>query len=350
MRCLALASKLREKGEKIAFICRDLPGNLIKRVEMESFPVKILPSPANFASKKIQKPPPHAAWLGVPWEQDAKETQAIVAAESSPRNVLAVDHYAIDARWEAALSGSISTILVIDDLEDRPHSCQVLLNQNLCFERSADPNTTTQELRGPAYALLRPEFSLARHGLDFRNGDIRRVNIFFGGTDPTNETMKALRGILPLVGKELEIDVILGATNPYVRLIQELHSQDPSRFHLRSNVMNMAELLASADIAIGASGTSTWERACLGVPALNTIIADNQRGIAKAAHEAGISVNLGEATVLSEQDYAQAFLKIRSNPNLLRQMSRAGMNLVDGLGTERVVKVLREPKNDYDSI
>ena len=208
----------------------------------------------------------HAAWLGVPWQQDATETLAALG-ETQPAWLI-VDHYALDLRWESILRPRVGKIMVIDDLADRPHDCELLLDQNLYqdMETRYDPlvPATCAKLLGPKYALLRPEFAQARKNLRQRDGQVMRILVFFGGVDPTNETAKAIHALASIADRQFAVDVVVGSGNPHKQQIENLCAEHEG-FHYHCQVDNMAELMAAADLAIGAGGDGDVGAVCCGV-------------------------------------------------------------------------------------
>ena len=215
MRCLTLANELREQGADITLICRKHPGHLFDLIESSKHRLLRLPFAATSATGKLA----HAHWLGATQEEDSKQT--VEALKTIERvDWLVVDHYALDVEWEAAIRSYTKHIMVIDDLADRVHDCDVLLDQNLHraemetrYEKLIPPQC--KKLLGPKYALLRPEFKKARSNLKVRDGSVKRIFVFFGGSDPTNETGKALQAIQQLGRTDIAIDVVVGSTNPH---------------------------------------------------------------------------------------------------------------------------------------
>lgn len=340
MRCLTLADALAREGDQAFFVMRDLPGHLLDLIQRHGHACTLLPAPSGGAQN--EGPPPHAPWLGVPWQVDAKETAAALQKKGS-FDWLVVDLYAVDARWERTLQQPGLQILAIDDLADRPHDCDVLLDQNLqeAPDRYARlvPETTRLCL-GPEHALLRPQFAAARRKLKPRDGSVRRVLVFFGGSDPDNLTERALAALSTLDRSELVIDVVVGASNPRRERIAELcASQRGVNFHF--NLPDLAALTAVADLAIGAAGVTTWERACLGLPALVVTLATNQRPVATCSEASGILRWLGDGHEVSVERLADAVAAALADPAALSEQSRRGMALVDGRGTERVVAAMR---------
>ena len=341
MRCLTLADALRERRAEVHFICRDLPGHLGGVLADQGYPVQWLPAPAAEGAA-LPAHTAHSAWLGAPWELDAEQTQAVLAALGNV-DWLVVDHYALDRAWESRLRPLVQRIMVIDDLADRPHDCNLLLDQNLyegMEQRYAGlVPADCRQLLGPRYALLRPEFRAARAQLRQRDGVVRRMLVFFGGADPTNETAKALRAIQRLERPDIAVDVVVGSANPHRAEIEALCAELPNAsFHCQ--VANMAELMAKADLAIGASGVSTWERASLAVPGLLIAVAENQRRVAEDLAVAGGCLYLGQAETVTV-DHIQQLLKfLCANHFLARAIGVRVSKWVDGHGVERAARLV----------
>ncbi|OLP15643.1 UDP-2,4-diacetamido-2,4,6-trideoxy-beta-L-altropyranose hydrolase [Leptolyngbya sp. 'hensonii'] len=330
MRCLTLAIELRERGHNLTFVCRDLPGNLVALLEARGFPVQVLPAPDHSLALEDS---PYARWLGVPWEVDAAQTQAVIPAET---DWLILDHYGLDARWERRLRSQVGQILVIDDLANRSHDCDLLLDQNFYANQELRYQGLVPAhcrcLLGPQYTLLRSEFLAARQTLQSRAGELHRVLVAFGGSDPTNETAKVLAGIALLQG-EMAVDVVVGQAHPELTAIAQLCSER-SNWTYHCQIDYMAKLMVQADLAIGAGGSTSWERCCLGLPALVAVTAENQLELTADLATWGAIVNLGWADRLTGEDYGQAIRSLTATQ--LSQMSQRGLVLVDGAGCSQV--------------
>lgn len=315
MRCLTLAEELRGSCNEIIFICRELPGNLIGHIETQGFRVFRVPS----------EPETGAA--------DAEQTQKILRNYGLQPDWLIVDHYGLGKQWESALRLLVKRIMVIDDLADREHDCDLLLDQNYYRNleiryRGLVPDHCRQ-LLGPKYALLRQEFKTARRSLRVRDGSVKGIFIFYGGSDPTNETTKALEAIKLLNRPDLTLAVVVGASNPRRESIKELClGMANTKFYCQVN--NMAELMARADLALGAGGTSNWERCYLGLPALITIVAENQRETVEALAEAGIVWNLGWHAKVGVVELVESLKALLNDPDRIREMARRGLALFGG--------------------
>lgn len=342
MRCLTLAEGLRRRGAAVQFICRAHDGNLIALLEQKGFAVHSLPN--TISKPRPDDVDPHESWLGADWETDASQSEAILQRVGKV-DWLIIDHYSLDVRWEARLRHWARRVMVIDDLANRPHDCDVLLDQNfyLHMDRRYDalvPPTCRQFL-GPKYALLREEFT--RHQAAPRgNGTTGRILVYFGATDPTGETLKVLSALERLGPSEREIDVVVGVSNPHAPEIKRLATRI-SRCRVLDYVENMAELIAGADLALGAGGTTTWERCFFGVPSIVISIAQNQEKASADLAEAGYILYLGrhdEVTTDLLYHLLKAFLQSTTWRNTVR---RRCSELVDGRGVGRVLDALLPP-------
>jgi UDP-2,4-diacetamido-2,4,6-trideoxy-beta-L-altropyranose hydrolase len=289
-------------------------------------------------------------WSGIDWKVDVKNTLAVL--DRMPKlSWLLVDHYALDTRWEQQMRPFTGKIMVIDDLADRPHDCDLLLDQNQYtgLERRYDGLVPDhcERLLGPRYALLRPEFAAARKTLRHRDGQVRRIFIFFGGSDLTNETSKALEAIRLLNRSDIAVDVVVGASNPKGDQIREICQRMPNTdFHIQ--VENMAELMAAADLAIGAGGTTTWERCCLGLPSIVLVLADNQREVAEAMSAAGAMKNVGWHADVTSTGLAEALRMALASPDCLNAMSERSLAIMGGPDAALSVECISDRlKNTY---
>lgn len=299
MRCLTLADALRERGASCTFVCRPHPGHLLALIAQRGHQVLALPELQEGAQPN-HNGTAHGHWLGTDWATDVQDTQQALSPQAGgqPLDWLVVDHYALDARWEEALRPQAQSIMVIDDLADRPHACDLMLDQNL-GRKEADyggllkGNTT---LLGPQYALLRPEFaalrvqSLARRQA---NPPLRRLLITMGGVDKDNATGQVLAALQSCnVPADLRVTVVMGPHAPWLAQVQAQAMQMPWPTEVLAGVDNMAQLMAESDLAIGAAGSTSWERCCLGLPTIQVALAQNQEAIAQALSRAGAALML----------------------------------------------------------
>ena len=258
MRCLALAGALRERGAQLRFICRVHNGNLISLLQQKAIPVSVLPTPAINDTTSGED---YAAWLGVTQAEDAEQT--IAALNGGKPDWLVVDHYGLNEEWEKRLRPHVNQLMVIDDLANRHHDCDLLLDQNYSTEgeqRYAGLVPRTSKLLvGPRYALLRPEYAEYRKSLLDRGARVKRVLVFFGGTDPQNMTGMTLDALSNQDLNHLEVDVVVGANNPHRKSIEQQVLDRPLTI-LHKPRTHLADLMAKADLSLGAGGVSTWNR------------------------------------------------------------------------------------------
>lgn len=339
MRCLTLAGGLAGRGAKVSFICRELPGNICGLIEAKGFEVHRLP----YKQTELKAPAGarlYEKWLGVNKLQDAKETIGILAKGPEP-DWLIIDHYSIDIAWESLVRPHTRGIMVIDDLADRGHDCDILLDQNL-FERPQGRydgliNEGCKMLLGPEYMLLRPEFIEARKKTRIRSSRIERILVFFGGSDPTDETAKTLRALNDPVFKDIKIDVVVGGSNARKHDIEDLCSAMPDvSFYCQTDAM--CGLMSEADLAIGACGTTAWERCCLGLPSIVIVTAQNQAEIAANLDRIGAIASLGRSEDVSEGAISKKLLELMRSPEKLKTLSFNAGQITDGSGTEAVIK------------
>ncbi|UQR60754.1 UDP-2,4-diacetamido-2,4,6-trideoxy-beta-L-altropyranose hydrolase [Bradyrhizobium sp. C-145] len=337
-RCLTLANILAEGGTASCFLMRSHAAPLAALVQGDGHAVRLLPDPQVPNLEAATSDRSYAHWLPTTWQQDAEQTfQAM--EEIGSADWLVVDHYSLDANWESACRREGLRILAIDDLADRPHDCEILLDQNLIQQmetRYRDcVSASCAQLLGPRYALLRPEFLEQRRLLTSRSGEIGRILVCFGGSDPTNDTAKALQAIASLGVPEIAVDVVIGQSNPHAELIVQLLGELPcAEVHRAAN--NMAELMRRADLSIGAGGGMSWERCCLGLPAVVVDIAANQVGALTALAKAGAALYLGSSASVTAETLAGAIRSLQEDSACVKVLGEAAFALVDGQGSGRV--------------
>ncbi|MBE0417166.1 MAG: UDP-2,4-diacetamido-2,4,6-trideoxy-beta-L-altropyranose hydrolase [Coriobacteriia bacterium] len=336
VRCLTLAEELRRQGCECVFVCRDLTGARLDAVRERGFALVELPAPEAPASAQSSLPEgvAHAGWLGVDPETDAEQSAEALRRRGGVDR-LVVDHYALDASWESPMRALALRILAIDDLADRPHDCDWLLDQNL----GASPDDYARLTPGRCKLLLGPEYLLLREGFATRRPAAPRpaepprwLLVYFGGSDLTGETPKALEALAGLAASAVypeRIDVILPAEGPLRDRALSIAPSLPGLV-LHDHVEDMPSLMASADLALGAGGTSAWERAYLGLPSLTVIVAENQHVPASALAEAGGSRLLGSSEAVTAEDVERALEEAFAEPEGLARMSAAALRVTCG--------------------
>jgi UDP-2,4-diacetamido-2,4,6-trideoxy-beta-L-altropyranose hydrolase len=346
MRCLTLADALREQGALCTFICRPHVGHLLELIAQRGHKAIALSEPqANFYAPAD---PTHAAWLGASWAEDAEQTKRAMGEQTV--DWLVIDHYALDARWESALRPLAKQLIAIDDLFDRPHDVDLLLNQNILPGSRASyaglVPVACRLLLGPRYALLQGRYRELHDRIPPRGGKIERVLVYFGGVDAANLTGRSLEALLAAGCGNLAIDVVLPVAGLHAESIRSLAARLPDAC-VHDTLPSLAQLMASADLAIGAGGATSWERLCLGLPGLVVTLSDNQLMIAQALQANDLARWLGhhdEVTV----DHLVGALRPLLQEGLAPDWSARCRAAVDGAGVERVVALLA--LNDHTSL
>jgi UDP-2,4-diacetamido-2,4,6-trideoxy-beta-L-altropyranose hydrolase len=343
MRCLTLADALRECGVWCSFVCRPHQGHLLAIIAQRGHHVLPLPELHEDAEPN-RNSTVHTQWLGTDWATDAQDTQNVLSAHAGgePVDWLVVDHYALDVRWEETLRPQAKRIMVIDDLADRPHACNLLLDQTF-GRRAADYHSLAPEccnlLCGSQYALLRPEFAVLREYSLKRRAQpvLKELLITMGGVDKDNLTGDVLRALQHFsLPEDCRVTVVMGQTAPWLKDVQDLASVIPTQTRVLVGVSNMAQLMADSDLAIGAAGATSWERCCLGLPSIMIVVADNQLEVAKRLEEVGAALLCMSDQGLSKQ-LAVLLNALCDDTEQIALLSEAAVKVTDGVGTYAVL-------------
>lgn len=349
MRCLTLADALAAEGADCQFICRAHEANLITFIRSKGYVTHTLPTaPAVGASSTLAAylyasaaDLAHRHWLDATQAQDAEACASILAAHRP--DWLIVDHYALNAPWEHALAPYYRKLMVIDDLADRLHASDLLLDQT--FGRAAADYLplvpdTCRLLCGSQYALLRPEFAALRsYSLQRRaQPALRELLITMGGIDKDNATGQVLQALHTcLLPADCRITVVMGASAPWLDEVRKQAQDMPWPTRVMVGVSDMAQLMTDCDLAIGAAGATSWERCCLGVPTIMIVLAENQRKVAQGLEQSGAAklINLGERAMTRLREL---FIPLINDPAQLQHMSKCAATVVDGSGVNAVIR------------
>lgn len=341
MRCLTLADVLRGRGCTCRFVCRQHAGGLDRLIRERGYPVDVLPSVDAFASASPADQPIHASWLEADWQTDADQTRQVLAGAGA--DWLIVDHYALGERWEQRMRDAVARIMVIDDLADRPHACDLLLDQNMV--ESMEERYTGKIpancglLLGPHYALLQSAYAEMHDRTPARMGPIRNILVFFGGADTKNLTGRVISAFVSLRRADVRLNVVVGSINRHIDALRQSASGQEN-IVLHTHVPTLAPLMAEADLAVGACGVTAWERCCLGLPALVVTIADNQQPIAAELQRRGLIRWLGSEEVVDERKLAHALEAVLAEGLPSAEWSQWCKEAVDGQGARRVASLL----------
>lgn len=321
MRCLTLARSMASAGWDCQFAWRDQT--------LETVPVL---AKDEFASVRFDGP-------------DSCEVEQLAVAHVDGVDLLVVDHYGRGKDFESACRGWAQHIAVVDDIPNRPHDCDILIDQTL-GRRPRDYQhlvpVDCQILTGIEFAMLRPDFAAARpEALERRTQSrpISKILISFGMSDPQNLSAMAL-GAIADSGIEVAVDVVLGADAPHRASVETAHAALARGGAIYSFVDNMADLMVGADLAIGGAGSTAWERCCLGLPTLMFVLADNQRDIADALARIGAAENLGNVDHQAGARLSKRLDALVTEQDLVKGMGVAAASLCDGQGSQRVSKAI----------
>lgn len=335
MRCLTLAECLKNDGIDISFICRKNSGNLRAKIIKKGFRLFELESPekARYDDKLF-----HSKWLTVTQQEDADQCKQIL--EKIKPDWLVVDHYALDHEWESDLKHLSTNLMVIDDLADRNHNCDLLLDQT--FGRIAEhyidlvPKFCTV-LVGSEYSLLRPDFSEWRsYSIERRSqANFKNLLITMGGVDVENYTedvlIKLNRCALP---EDINITIVLGSHYPHLESLKMRAEKLKYTVNIKVDVENMAEIMANSDIAIGAAGTTSWERCCMGLPTIQIVLAENQKFLAERLSKINASLIVNETNSLESL--------INDASKWMQDVSVSSAKITDGTGTLKVASQITD--------
>jgi len=321
MRCLALGGELAKKGWCCFFACETDNFQIVTELVGEKHSIVRLPIDARH----------HASTL---FQQLPKGVDLLV-----------VDSYKLDASFGKSCRGWADLILVIDDLADRQYEADILVDQTFGrseYDYSTLIGNSCRVLTGSRFALLRPEFARMRQSsLNRRDANcqnIGRILVSLGSNDPDNITTTVLDGIIA-TEKAVEIDVVLGSQAPHYNLVSS-RVANLSGARMYSEFKDMPGLMASADISIGAGGTTSWERCCMGLPSITMTLARNQFLINQNLHNLGAVAHLGSIGEFGKEDISTSLTELISSPSAVRSMSMLARMVCDGQGIERVINQL----------
>ena len=340
MRCLTVADAMRAKGHDCRFLTRAGDGDRIGAIlerghEVETLPTSKEGSPHSSAGSE----PPHAHWLAGRWQDDADATRAIL--DSGGEGILVLDHYALDARWmQRAVPGEVRRV-VFDDLADREHDADLLVDQNLGRDAADYSGLVPESCRlriGPRYALVDPRFAELRQGALERRaagGPIRRILISMGGVDAGNASGACLAGLAASsLPDSVEVTVVMGGAALHLDAVRAQAAQMRLRVEVLVDVSDMPQRMASSDVALGGAGGTAWERCVVGLPSIVLVLARNQVAGAAALHSAGAALMIESA-----EDLVPLFDR-QLDAATLGQIGRNAADVVDGHGISRICSEL----------
>ncbi|WP_417500392.1 UDP-2,4-diacetamido-2,4,6-trideoxy-beta-L-altropyranose hydrolase [Methylophaga sp.] len=319
-RCLTLANALSERNWRCTFICSEQSVLAFPALGKAEHSLIILP--------------------------DENRLEPIIDLPFGQADLLVIDHYELGFEFEKDTRRWANSILVIEDMPTRKHDCDFLLDQTLgrsCEEYLGFVPINTHLLLGPKYALLKSDFSVAREGItkSQRQGEIRKILVSIGGSDPKDITSTALMAI-DTAGLDVEVDVVLGGESPNLSVVKALVAHLGAKYKLHIDTTKMSVLMSAADLAIGACGVTSWERCSVSLPAIAVVIADNQRQIAQSLSDKGAIVYAGDWTELSVSLLAKLLVDLASSREIMKSMSLRAGEVCDGQGVNRLLRELTD--------
>lgn len=343
MRCLALARELMARGAECVFLSRAAGlGDLVQRIAGAGMGLLELPEAGLVAQDDRGPATAHAAWLPGGWRFDAESCRRQLGGRTA--DWLVVDHYALDAAWERVMRDGARRILAIDDLADRRHEVDVLLDQNLMAAqetRYADKlPASCRTLLGPGYAMLRPEFVGAGRGREHPGTGPVRLLVMFGGADAANLTLRCVR-LLAAIGWSAPVDVVAGPLYADLPALRAALEALPGG-QLLVGCDDIAGLMRRADLALGSPAGTSWERCACALPCLAIAQAANQEPIGEALHAWGAHHYLGRAEMLDDETLRHELVALAGDPERRAAMARRALELCDGEGVRRVAAVMEE--------
>ena len=319
-RCLTLAHALKQKGARCLFVIQDHEGHPQQSIRQQGFQV-----------------------ITTPVSDETRDAEhSMNAVQGVYPDWLIVDHYRLGAAWETALRPYCQKIMVIDDLANRNHDCDLLLDQNLVadmahrYDRHVPPACT--RLLGPEYALLQAEYRTLHSTILPRHNPITRIFAYFGGADNQDLTGRTIAAFAALKRADITLDVVINPTSRHAAKVHRL-ARGQSNISLHEALPSLAHVMQKADLAIGAGGATSWERCCLGLPSVVITLADNQKPIAQELHRQGYILWLGDQDTVDTTAIQAGLLDCLDNDRI-QQWSQHCSALIDGKGIERLMAFL----------
>ncbi|QXR07562.1 UDP-2,4-diacetamido-2,4,6-trideoxy-beta-L-altropyranose hydrolase [Acinetobacter lwoffii] len=348
MRCLTLADALKNQGAECYFICREHPGNLIGLITQRGHHLNALPYMDLSQEDKLQNQTidlAHASWLGA--TQKADTSLCIPILEVLKPDWLIVDHYALDARWEKVLRPYCKKVMVIDDLADRQHDCDILIDQNYLplYEQRYDHlvPVTTKKLLGPSFILLRDEFSALRKKILKRTPSAEAYFLInFGGVGNYFLLSKVIEAIN--IFQQESFFIVTGKLEAH-QFLELRKAISYSKVKIVETTVNIANLMSQSQYAIGACGSTVWERFCLGLNSGLIEMAENQTPLLNYLTKMNLIDNLGNVNSLTTDDILKLLQNLDLTDAKYSHRKTAIMSLIDGKGTQRVVEMILEVAN-----
>ena len=327
MRCLAIAQAVQHNGGIVHFAAATCPKVLSDRLMKEGFRIHTVSNTPDVFNT----------------EEDLEVTLKI--AQKLKPEWICVDGYQFGSAYQKVLKEAGYKVVFIDDFGHAEfYSADFVLNQNISaqFDWYQRRSPQTQLLLGERYTLLRNEFMLWKRWRRSVQNTVRYILITLGGSDSDNITAWILEALQLVKIPSLHLTVVIGGSNPHHKSLECLAHKCIHSIKLLKDVADMPQLIAEADLAIAAGGSTNWELALLGLPSLILTLAENQSAIAQTLHEKGIVISLGHVEEVKQEDFLYQFESLCYDRQKREKMSQAGQALIDGKGCDRILAKLQE--------
>jgi UDP-2,4-diacetamido-2,4,6-trideoxy-beta-L-altropyranose hydrolase len=321
MRCLALAQAWQDAGGTATFAMAGTTPAVTSRLHHENAETKSISARAG-SNEDAQALTELARHVHADW--------------------IVVDGYLFEADYQQALKSAGFKILFLDDYGHAKHYfADVILNQNVSAKADiySEREQTTRLLLGTRYCLLRRDFSARSDWKRKIEPICRRVLVMMGGSDPENLTARIIEALALASIEGLEAKIVVGGSNPNFTTVEKAAFDSGFNINVLRDVSNPADLMAEADIAISAAGSTCWELCMLGLPALLIDVADNQTALAQELDRMGCAIHIGDRSI-SSSVVAEKLHQLANDQHRRQNLSQCSRRLVDGRGAARVVSTL----------
>jgi UDP-2,4-diacetamido-2,4,6-trideoxy-beta-L-altropyranose hydrolase len=347
MRCFAIAEFLVDDGYKVVFLMRNPEYFCFEKIK--NMDLEIVSLNAYESSSEFKGPYAHSSWLPCSELEDALEcaNKMRKISEKFKKNAdfIIVDHYALGKPWEKKLA-DFGKIIALDDLNDRPHFCSLLIDQTYGKTINSYHGLTNQDARvltGTKYSILRKEFLIERSKGKPNKNKIENILVTFGGVDSENYTEKLLDGLMHFDAKlTFSVTIVVSSLNPNIHRIKRFQ-HDYRNIEVITDAPNMAEIMSNSDFCFGAVGSTTWERFALSLPSALCVIANNQFNAAQLLVEAGLIRVLNMNSKNFYQEIVECMEYFLQSDNYKNNLKLIG-SVVDGKGVQRIVREAKELK------
>lgn len=346
IRCLNLAIAFSKKGATVEFLCMNLFGNLIEKIKKAGFACHLLKRPVK-NNHRLNRERSTQDCPSQEWRSDANQTLSFLQGRSLSYDIIVVDHYDLDIHWERQIRPFVGKLMVIDDLANRKHECDIFVCQ--VYGTSAKEHVgllppRCQSLFGADYILMNPNFYQTRKFSKMEASNECKIHLFFGTNDIDGLTIRFTNLILKNFSN-LKVKVAINGEFPFQSCLARLSSEFALRMEWEKNITDMTLHYNGCSFAFGTPGMSTWERACMGLPALHIINNPSQHNIMEKLEKLGFCQCIGDIKTVSDKQFVDGLEHFLMNQHTLMEMRQIGLRTIDGGGVFRVADFVLDSNN-----